>query len=242
MAASAVLVLATGTASRAGDSRTEWDETDRRPPVDRPAEYRTASTDTWLSLTPLVAGFMADGGLKLEGAPLIGLRFGFEPADVLEVSFSLLESIPVADWGARRLGTGAGIDRTTDVDGNITEFKFMCALRNPEIRFGNVEDQYPAVQFWLGFGGGTYYLSRYSGTVQVGGQPATASFKDTWLIYVAPTIRMDIELSTRVRLEFDFPFHFPIYAAGTAVGNMTEKKFSFQHIIWEPTFGIGIRF
>ena len=42
--------------------------------------------------------------------------------------------------------------------------------------------------------------------------------------------------------ELDFPFHFPIYASGTAVGNMEEKKFSFQHIIWEPTFGIGIRF
>jgi hypothetical protein len=235
LAASFAVILTTGAAARADGSRTEWDETERRPPVDRPSEYRMPDTDNWINLTPTVAGFMPDGGLKINGAPMLGLKLGLEPASVLELSFGFLASLPASDWGARVVGTSAGVDQTSDVKGELVQGFVNLALRNPELQFG-------IVQFWVGASFNAFYMSGYSGNVTSGGQPARATFKDTTMLAIGPFPRMDLNFSDNFRLEVSLNILFPFYAMGTSVGSLQEKKASFQHMVWEPVVGFAFRF
>jgi hypothetical protein len=252
--AAAALVLFGAAAARA-DSETEWDETRRRPPVDRPGEYRTNTLDTWMSLEPMVGGFLPDGGWKLHPSPMWGGGFTIEPAEVLEFRLEATTNLPFnsyKDMGARKTPRFRFTDATSgdtfdfgrdDILGKIARFSVSTGLVNPELMTeGGGVRLIPMV------GIGAYYLWDYDGSI--GGSSSSGGnarfrveFDDAWVIFVAPEIRIELCPSESFHLGLDLRASLPVYIWGEAVGNMDEKKLVLgEHVAWEPFLWFGWRF
>lgn len=241
VAASFAFVLGSA-AGASAQSATEWDETQRRPEVDRPGEYRTHTTDTWLGIAPVLTGYLPDGGLKLEPTPAVGLRLSLEPADVLEVSLEATTAWPFQEieeeFGERNIPGGFDIDED-GVEGRMHHLSAWLHLRNPELEFG-------AFAIRPGLGIGAFYLDDYEEDVRVdtgtGTVEATVVFDDTWLLHFSPEVRFDIDVSERFRIGLNLRAHITAYAIGDVVGNLDEEDFDPTHVIWEPAFYLAFLF
>ncbi len=254
VAASVAIVVAGAGAARA-DSETEWDETERRPPVDRPSEYRTHTVDT-MSLGPVFAGFLPDGGLKLEPSPLWGLRFTLEPAEVIEIYFEGLTSFPFSefsDFGSRETPGGSFTDAQNNtftferdnIEGKIFRLAAGWALVNPELqtRGGGVR-LVPGLQF------GAYHLRDYEGDIPVLNVQSGTSvdvpveFDDAWIAFVAPWLRLEFMPSRRFYFGLEFRATLPVYIVSDEdVGHSAAEEFILgERVIWEPALYFSFRF
>lgn len=241
----------------AAQSATEWDTRYSPADDDRPAEYRTVTTDEWMRLSPYIGLYRFSHDLELMGrltrdtSANLGLRFEFDPADLMLITFDF-------GVGGHLLGSALGtnverrITRNTihhdhHIEGKLMHLSMYIALKDPALKFG-------PIQTMLGVGFGAFYLFNYgdrdilvkdpSVAGGVGIAPIDPPFEDTWVFHTSVLLRFDVDISEGVKFGFDTKVHFLNYAMGDVVGDMLEEEFelSRKFTIIEPTLYFSICF